>query len=129
MPIRRPAPTSTGPPGVGRAAVVLAGHGKRLAESAGPAAEESLRVNPATLAHLLEAARRLQRPDQDCAGHSFALADQVQAPVDSVRPVDVGVAGGAEHRGVALRSAAVAVARRVLLVVGLHLDDPAADAL
>ena len=49
--------------------------------------------------------------------------------MDPVRPVDVRVARRAEHRGVALRPPSVAVARRVLLVVGLDLDDPTADAV
>ena len=47
-------------------------------------------------------------------GDALFLADEVEAPVDPVRAVDVGVAGRAEHRRVPLGAAAVAVARRVL---------------
>jgi hypothetical protein len=50
--------------------------------------------------------------------------------VDAVRAVDVGVAAAEEHRGVARGAAVeVAVARGVLVVVGLDLDDHAADAV
>ena len=49
--------------------------------------------------------------------------------MDAVRAVDVRVAGWAEHRRVARRPATVGVARRVLLVVGLDLDDPPAHAV
>jgi hypothetical protein len=39
------------------------------------------------------------------------------------------VAGRPEHRGVAGGAAGVAVRRRILMVVGLDLDDRAADAV
>ena len=50
--------------------------------------------------------------------------------MDTVGPVDVGVAAGQEHGGVALGAAvAKAVAGRILVVVGLDLDDDPADAV
>ena len=67
---------------------------------------------------------RWYRSSRACARHILRFADEVQAPVDAVRAVDVRVAGWAEHRRVARRAATVAVARRVLLVVGLDFDDP-----
>ena len=45
----------------------------------------------------------------------------------AVGAVDVRVTGRAEHRRIALGAAAVAVRGRILLVVGLDLDDHAAD--
>ena len=47
--------------------------------------------------------------------------------MDAVRAVDVRVPGRAEHRPVAGGRAPVAVAGRVVGVVGLHLDDAPAD--
>jgi hypothetical protein len=49
--------------------------------------------------------------------------------VDPVGAVDVRAAGRAEHRSVAGGAAAEAVRRRVLVVVRLDLDDPAAHAV
>src|SRR4029077_8192796 len=57
------------------------------------------------------------------------LAGEVQAPLDAVGAVDVRVPRRAEHRLVALRAAAVAVRSRILVIVGLDLDDHAADAV
>ena len=51
------------------------------------------------------------------SGVPFARADEVQAPVDAVGAVDVRVPGRAEHRPVAGRRPAVAVAGGVLAVV------------
>ena len=73
--------------------------------------------------------RRFERADQYRVCDAFRLADEVQAPVDPVRAVDVGVAGRPEHRLVALRPTAIAVRRRVFVVVGLELDDDPADAV
>ena len=72
---------------------------------------------------------RLQRADEDRVGDAFGLADEVDAPVDAVRAVDVRVAGRAEHRGVPHGQAAVAVCGRVLVLVGLELDNLPADAV
>src|SRR4029079_10214700 len=110
-------------------AVELLRDPERLAEAAWAAAEEAWVVEPASCAHHVEAVRRLERTNQGRTCHAFGLADEVEAPVDSVRAVDVRVAGRAEHRGVALRPSLVAVAGRVLLVVRLDLDDPAAEAV
>ena len=45
--------------------------------------------------------------------------------MDPVRAVDVRVPRRAEHGGVSLRAAAEPVARRILVMVGLDLDDRA----
>ena len=106
---------------------MLARDAECLAEPARPAAEEPWVVEPAPLAHRVETVRRLERAHEHRVRDALVLADEVQAPVDPVRAVDVRVAGRAEHRGVPLGTAAEAVARRVLVVVGLDLDDPPAD--
>jgi hypothetical protein len=70
-----------------------------------------------------------ERADQYGRGVADSLADEVEAPVNAVGAVHVRVARRPEHRRVALRSAAVSVRRRVLVVVRLDLDDHAADAV
>ena len=49
--------------------------------------------------------------------------------MDAVGAVNVGVAGRAEHHGVARGRAAEAVRRRIGVVIGLDLDDQAAHAV
>src|SRR5438874_2972588 len=112
---------------VQRQAVVLAGNAERLAEPARARAEETLVLEPPPAAHRLQAVGRLERADQHRVGDALGLADEVDAPMDPVGAVDVGVAGWAEHRSVPGGAAAVAVRGRVLMVVGLELDDLAAD--
>jgi hypothetical protein len=60
---------------------------------------------------------------------AFLAADEIEAPVDAIGAVDVRTAGWTEHRRVAQGGAAEAVRGRVLAVVGLGLDDAAADAV
>jgi len=108
---------------------VLTLDGERLAEPAWPAAEQPWVVEAPALAHQVEAVSWLERAHEHRVRNSLAFADEVQAPVDPVRAVDVGVAWRPEHRSVPLGAAAVAVTRRVLVVVGLDLDDPPAYAV
>jgi hypothetical protein len=83
----------------------------------------------------MEAARRYHRPepggwlqclDQDGAPRQ---ADDVQAPVDSVRPVHVGMPGRTEHGCIPCGWAAEAVRGRIVARVGLGFDDHAADSI
>ena len=108
---------------------MLTGDPERLAEAARTRAQEPGVVEPAPLAHGIEAYGRLEGTNQDRARNSLPLADEVEAPVDAVGAVDVRVPGRAEHRDVAGGPAAVAVRRRVLVVVGLDLDDRPAHAV
>ena len=108
---------------------MLARHVERLAEPARPGAEQARSVETAAPPHDVDAVHRLERPDQDCCSVSLALTDEVQAPVDAVRPVDVRMAGWAEHRRVPRRPAPEAVSGRILRIVGLHLHDRPADAV
>ena len=80
-----------------RKAVVLARDAERLAQTPRPGGEQSVVVEAAPLAHQLEPSGRLESPDQHRCGAPLVLADEVQAPVDPVGAVDVGVAGRAEH--------------------------------
>ena len=114
---------------VEREPVVLAGDPERLTEAARPRAQEPGVVEPAPRAHRVETLGRLEGANQDRARHSLRLADEVEAPVDAVGAVDVRVAGRAEHRSVAGGPTPVAVRRRVLVVVGLDLDDRPAHAV
>ena len=112
---------------VERQSVVLARHAQRLAEPARAGREQSDVVETAPVAHPVEAMGRLQRPQQDRRRRALLLADEVEAPVDPVGAVDVRVARRAEHDGVPRRPAAEGVAGRVGRIVGLDLDDRAAD--
>jgi hypothetical protein len=78
--------------------------------------------------HDLKTRLRLQGADQHRVAGIFA-ADQVQAPVDAVGAVDVGPADRPEHRRVAGGGAVEGVRGGILVVVGLGLDDPSADAV
>src|SRR5215213_1972392 len=100
---------------------------ERLAELAGARAERARILDPAPAPHRLDPHRRLERPDQHGAGAALRLADEVQAPVDAVGAVDIGVARRPEHHGVARRLPAIGVCRRVRVVVGLDLNDDPAD--
>src|SRR4051794_41378579 len=88
---------------VERQAVVHDRDAERLAELAGPRAERARILDAAPAPHRLEARRRLDRPDQHGAGAALRLADEVQAPMDAVGAVDIGVARRAEHHGIARR--------------------------
>ena len=91
-----------------------------------PGPEQSRRAasTPRRSRIALDARRRLEGADQHPGAVAGRRADEVEAPVDAVRAIDVGAAGRPEHHGVARRVAAEAVRRRIVLVVGLGLDDP-----
>ena len=65
--------------------------------------------------------------DQHGVGDAFAFAHEVQAPVNAVGAVDIGVARPAEHHGIAHGLPAKAMRRRILVIIGLDLNDAAAD--
>jgi hypothetical protein len=114
---------------VQRETVVLGGNGESLAEPAGARAEQLELVEAAPSPHLVDAVTRLEGADQNRLGNALRGAHEVEAPVDPVRPVDVGVSRRAEHRCVPLGAPAKAMCRRVLVVVRLDLDDGTADAV
>src|SRR6516225_8027336 len=112
-----------------RKAVLRAGDAERLAQASRPGAQQALVRDAAAAAHRGEALRGRERADQHRAGAALRLAYEVEAPVHAVRAVDVGVAGRTEHHTVPLGAAAERMRGRIGVVVGLDLDDDAADAL
>ena len=111
--------------------MVGAGDGEGLAEFAWAAGEfcaGDVGCELAVEGHFRQAEQGFERADEDGAGHAFRLAGDVDAVVHAVDEVDVGVAGFAEHDGVAGRDAAKAVGGRVgdgavRAVVGFDFDD------
>ena len=77
--------------------------------------------------HRRNAVGRLQRPDQHRARGAFLLADEIDAPVDAVGAIDVAKAGRAEHHFVARRRPTERMRGRIGVMIGLDLDDDAAD--
>src|SRR5262249_19030855 len=89
---------------VQRLSVVLAGHAERLADPAWAGAEEPLVVEPTALAHQVEPLRRLERAKKHRVCLANLRADEVPAPADALRAVDVDVPGPGGPHLVALRS-------------------------
>ncbi|GEM_PF-220124 len=114
---------------VQRHAVHGAAHAQRLAQFAGAGTQQLDVVHPAPRAHGGDAGQRLERADQHTGAVAGLAADEVQAPVNPVGAVHVGVGRRAEHGGVALGLAAVGVRGRIVAVIGLGLDDAPADAV
>ena len=114
---------------VERQAVVAVGDAERLAQFARPRAQRPLVRQAAPSPHGSNSLRRLERPDQHGAGAAFFLADEIEAPVDAVGAVDVGVAGRPEHHRIALGRTVIGMRRRIGVVIGLDLDDQPADAV
>src|SRR5712691_678011 len=109
--------------------VLGASDAERLAQAARAGAQQPLILDVTPALHGSDAGRGLQRPDQHRARAAFALADEVEAPMDAVGAVDIGATGRAEHDGVALGLPAKTVCRGIGLMIGLDLDDDAARAL
>jgi len=113
------------------AVVIRAGDGEGLAKFAWAAGEFGARGAGCELAvqgHFRLAEHGFEGADEDGAGQAFRLAGDVDAVVHAVDEVDIGVAGLAEHDGVAGRDAAEAVGcgvgdGAVRAVVGFDLDD------
>ncbi len=114
---------------VERKPVMPARDAERLGEPSRSRAEQAIRLYPAPGPHGRQSRARLERPDQDRAGDALALADEIETPVHPIGAVDIGVAGRAEHRGIACRAPAKTVRGGILVVIGFDLDDPSADAV
>jgi len=102
---------------------------ERLPDPPGTGAQQPQVLEAAAFAHARQSVRRLQRADQHPGAVPGLAADEVQAPMDAVGAVDVGVARGAEQRGIARPLATEAVGGRLGAVVGLGLDDAPAHAV
>ena len=98
-----------------------------LREIAGTAAEATSVIDASPFTHALEPRDRLKRPDQHRATGPRGTADEIQAPMDAVRSINIRIARRAEHRPVAIILAAEAVRRGIIVAIRLGLDDaPAA---
>ena len=108
---------------------MLARDREGLAQATGARAQQPVVGNTASRPHRFEPFGRFERPDQYRARDVDLLTHEVEAPVDPVRAVDVGVAGRPEHRRVARGPSTKAVRGRILVIVRLDLDDHASDAV
>src|ERR1700722_10978965 len=115
--------------GIERKAILRPRDAERLAQAAGARAQQAHVAHATPAAHCRDALERLDRADQHRTGAAFRLAHEVHAPVDAVGAIDVDVAGRAEHHGVALGATAITVPCGIGVVIGLDLDDAAADAM
>src|SRR5712691_3530494 len=108
-----------------REPVLRVGDAERLAQPPRTRAQQPLVGRTAAPAHGGKPERRRECADQDGAGDAFRLADEIEAPVDAVGAVDIGVTGRTEHHRVARGAAVEGMRRGVALVIGLDLDDDA----
>ena len=137
MPMRGPATISAAPwransskgGGIERKPVVGAGDFQRLAEPPGSGAKQPFVGHSPPSAHGREADARLDRAQEHGAGRALGLADEIQAPVNAVGAVDIGVAGRAEHHRIAVGWTAITVRCGIGVVIGLDFDDPSARAV
>src|SRR5438309_6801833 len=109
--------------------IMRSGHAERLAYASGARAQQTLLGESAPPAHGRKTLGRGKRPDQHGARRAFRLANKIQAPMDAVGTIDVGVSRRTEHDRVALSGAAEAVRGGIGVMIGLDLDDDAAHAL
>ena len=86
-------------------------------------------AHAAAAAHRGETSGRHQGANQDRAGAVLGFADEIDTPMDAVRAVDIHAARRSEHHRVARGRAAIAVRRRVALVIGFNLDDRSSDTI
>src|SRR5437667_11810452 len=84
-------------------------------------------MQAAAAAHRANAVGWLKRTDQHGTGRAFLLADEIHAPMDAVGTLDVSEAWGAEHHPVARCRAAERMRGRIVVMIGVDLDDDAAD--
>ena len=99
--------------------------GKGLAQAAWTGAEKCIAIHPTSRPHDLDAMGRLDGADQ----HGTAgCADHVEAPVQPVGTVYIGMSRRAEHRPVAHGLAAKTVRRGIVALIGLGLHDHTANA-
>jgi hypothetical protein len=126
MPMRTPVAT---PGSSERQAIVLSRDTERLAEFTRAGAQVGLLAQAAAPPHYGEPFRGLDCPDEHGAGAALFLAHKVEAPMNSVRAVDIGIAGWAKHHSIALGAAIIGMRGWVGVVVGLDFDNNAAGAV
>jgi hypothetical protein len=112
---------------VQRQAVLRPRDAQGLAQATRAGAELPHRLDAAPCPHDLQPGGGLDRPDQHGTAQRLGTADGVEAPVQAVGAIDIGVPGWTEHGGIARRTAPMAVRGGILMVIGLGLDDQPAD--
>ena len=96
--------------GVDAPAVVCCGDAECLTNTPGPGTQHARIVEAAACTHGLEPDERLDRTDQHGRPVPGGTTDDVEAPMEAVRPVhQLHVARPSEHRDVPERRAGVAV--------------------
>ena len=106
------------------AVVVFAGDAERLGQLAGAVAQIFQLFGFASFLHELNAGDGFKGADED--GFAFAgfAADDVQTMVHPVNKINIGAAGGSEHRRVAGGRAAAGMAAGIVMVqIGFRLDN------
>ena len=71
--------------------------------------------------------RWLKRADQNRARRTRLLANEIDAPMNAIGAIDIGIAGRPEHHLVAQRRASKRMRGRIGVMIRLDLDDDAAD--
>ncbi len=107
----------------------LAADAQRLAQPARPGAQESQLGQAPALLHHCQPLQRLYRPQQYTGAVAGRPAHQVQAPVQAIRAVHIGMAWRPKHGRIARRGATKAVRSRVVLVIGLGFHNSPAHAI
>ena len=102
---------------------------KRFRQLPRTRAQRSLVGQSTPSPHRRYAVGRFQRADQHRAGGTFLFAHEIDAPVDAVGAIDIGEARRAEHDGISRRRPSEGVCGRLRVMIGLDLDDDAADAV
>ncbi|PAV92646.1 hypothetical protein WR25_17456 [Diploscapter pachys] len=101
-------------------------YAERLAQPPRAGAEQARIGEAAARDHRIETVRGFERADQHRAA---GRTHDVEAPVDTVAAVDIGAARRPEHRGIAWRRPARTVRGGIVGIIGLRLDNRAADAI
>ena len=102
-----------------------AGHSQGRAEAARSRTQKTPVEAASPLLHVREPDERFDRAQKHRRARLLA-ADEIEAPVHAVAPVDIGAARRTEHRRVAGRGTAKAMRRRIIAPVGFGFDDHAA---
>jgi hypothetical protein len=108
-----------------RGVVEVEADAERLGELAGAVAELLEVVDAAALAHEVDAVDGLESADEHGRPHALPLRHRVEQRVDAVRAVHVRPARRAKQHARAAGEADEGMAGGLLLVIALHLHDPA----
>src|SRR5690606_36560423 len=111
--------------GTERPGVVAFVDRQRLGQAAWSCRQRRYFARAAALDHPLYPPFRLESTDKH---RGSAAADDVEAPVDAVGTIDVGMGRRSEHRRIARGRSREAVRCGIVGLIGLRLDDDAADA-